>query len=222
MKQRAAAAVEALDRLSLRERLFVLAALVAVLVAAWEALLAGPLEAREQRAAAEVASLEQRLNRLNDELATTAAGMSAGVPGRMDRLHALEEARSAGARELDALTNAFVEPREIRALLEELLRGRRGLTLVSAANLDAEPLLERDAAGAVAVAVSDEPQLYRHTLRLELRGSFHDCLAYLEAAERLPWRLHWARMEIDAREYPDNVIVLELDTLSRAAEWIGV
>jgi MSHA biogenesis protein MshJ len=196
-----------------------------VLVAAWEALLAGPLEAREQRAAAEVASLEQRLNRLNDELATTAAGMSAGVPGRMDRLHALEEATSAGARELDALTNAFVEPREIRALLEELLRGRRGLTLVSAANLDAEPLLELGAAAAAAATsgtASDEPQLYRHTLRLELRGSFHDCLAYLEAAERLPWRLHWARMEIDAREYPDNVIVLELDTLSRAAEWIGV
>jgi MSHA biogenesis protein MshJ len=165
---------------------------------------------------------------LNDELATTAAGMSAGVPSQLERLRALEERKRAGMHELDALTNALVEPAEVRALLEELLRGRRGLTLVSAANLDAEPLLERDeatarpAAQAAAVGAGTEPQLYRHTLRLTLRGSFHDCLAYLEAAERLPWRLHWARIEIDAGEYPDNTIVLELATLSRAAEWIGV
>ena len=71
-------------------------------------------------------------------------------------------------------------------------------------------------------APSGAPKLYRHTLVLRLEGSYLDCLAYLEQIERLPWRLYWTRLEVDAGEYPRNDIVLEVQTLSLEQGWIGV
>ena len=57
---------------------------------------------------------------------------------------------------------------------------------------------------------------------LTLKGNYLDGLAYLEAVERLPWHIYWARLEFSADEYPQNDIVLELRTLSLDEEWIGV
>ena len=57
---------------------------------------------------------------------------------------------------------------------------------------------------------------------LTLEGSYLDCLAYLQAVERLPWHLYWSRIEFKEDDYPRNAIMLELRTLSLDKEWIGV
>jgi MSHA biogenesis protein MshJ len=57
---------------------------------------------------------------------------------------------------------------------------------------------------------------------LTLEGSYLDCLAYLQAVERLPWHLYWSRIEFKEDGYPRNAIMIELRTLSLDKEWIGV
>jgi MSHA biogenesis protein MshJ len=69
---------------------------------------------------------------------------------------------------------------------------------------------------------SDAPKLYRHSFVLNLRGSYLDCLRYLEDVERLPWHIYWSRLDVETDEYPVNDIVIELATLSLDEEWIGV
>ena len=66
------------DALTLRERVFVLAAALAVVVGLWEALLTGPIQARERRASMQVESLSQRLGQLNESMAATADGLNDG------------------------------------------------------------------------------------------------------------------------------------------------
>ena len=48
---------------------------------------------------------------------------------------------------------------------------------------------------------------------LTLEGGYLDCLAYLQAVERLPWHMYWWRIEVEIGEYPMNDIVIELRTL---------
>lgn len=218
--------IDSVDRLSLRERLFLLAAGLFVVGGLWEAGLAAPLAARERAAAEKVDALRQRLEQLDRSLETAAAGLSEGMPSQLERLRSLRERVAAGEEEMRVFTTDLVAPTEMRLVLEELLRRQRGLGLVSAVNRAARPVVaaEGDEPGAASAepAPSDAPRLYRHSLVLTLRGSYLDCLAYLEDVERLPWRIYWTRLDFDIDEYPDNDIVIELTTLSLDEEWIGV
>lgn len=225
MRERIAKLAESIDRLSLRERLFLLAAGLFVMGGLWEAVLAAPLAERERIANEKVTALEARPRKLDESLGIAAAGASEGVPAQLDRLRALRETVEAREGEIRALTESLVDPAEMRRVLEELLQRQDGLTLVSAVNRPAEPLLDDagDGEGTGGVdAQSDAPKLYRHSLVLRLRGSYLDCLRYLESVERLPWNVYWSRLELSADEYPVNDIMLELTTLSLEPEWIGV
>jgi len=228
MKQRLKKVMQNVDRLSLRERLFVFAAGLFVVGGLWEAVLAAPLAARERIANEQVAVLQERLQELDAALSAAAAGLSEGVPNQLERLRALRERVAAGDEEMRVFTTDLVDPVEMRLVLEELLRRQDGLLLVGAVNRAALPLVEDEApepgepAAADAAQRSDAPRLYRHSLVLTLRGSYLDCLRYLEAVERLPWRIHWSRLELSSDEYPHNDVVIELTTLSLDEEWIGV
>jgi MSHA biogenesis protein MshJ len=226
MKERVTKLAASIDRLNLRERLFLFAAGLVIVGGFWEAAFAGPLDARRQVAAEKVDALRDRLQQLETTLTAAADGMSEGMPNQFGRLDSLRQRVAEGEEEVRVYTSDLVDPQQMRLVLEELLRKQSGLKLVSATNLPARPVLEDDADDALAAepsrAATDEPRLYRHTLVLKLEGSYLECLAYLQAVERLPWHIYWSRIEFATDEYPRNTIVLELRTLSLDEEWIGV
>jgi MSHA biogenesis protein MshJ len=227
MNQRLEKVIQTVDRLSLRERLFLFAALITVMAGAWEALLAGPLDARETAARDKIAALHERFGTLNESITIAAEGMNQDLPLELDRLRVLRERVAKSNDDVKLLTSDLVDPQQMRFVLEDLIQRQSGLRLISAINLEPRPLLE-DAPPAqesevdAAAPISDAPKLFRHTLILRLQGSYLDCLDYLQAVERLPWHLHWGRIEVDSGAYPNNDIVIELRTLSLAEEWIGV
>jgi MSHA biogenesis protein MshJ len=227
MKERIAKVAATVDALSLRERLFLFAAGLVIVGGLWEAAFAGPLDARREIAAEQVEALRDRLQQLETTLTAAADGMSEGMPNQFGRLETLRQRVAEGEEEVRVYTSDLVDPQQMRLVLEELLRRQSGLKLVSATNLPARPVLEDDAEDAVAAEasapdVAPEPRLYRHTLVLKLEGNYLDCLAYLQAVERLPWHIYWSRLEFATDEYPRNAIVIELRTLSVDEEWIGV
>lgn len=226
MKERIEKIRQSVDRLSLRERLFLFAAALFVVGGLWEAVLAAPLTAREQIANDKVTALQERLRVLDVSLMAAADGLSEGVPEQIERLRALRARVAATDEEMRIFTTDLVDPAEMRSVLEELLRRQTGLKLLSAVNRAAEPVLadEELAPGEAPPeeSSSDAPRLYRHSLVLELEGSYLDCLRYVESVERLPWHIYWSRLEVETDEYPTNRIVIELTTLSLDEEWIGV
>jgi len=212
--------MQSIDALTLRERLFVFAAALMVVGGAWEALLAAPLEAREARASARIEETRERLAQLDEALAVAAQGIGAGMSDQFDRLRTLRRRVEESEESVRVFTSDLVDPAQMRFVLEDLIRRQSGLTLVRASNLEVTPLIDRDAESSD--AAGDGPMLYRHGLVLELEGSYLDCLAYLEAVERLPWQIYWSRLALETESHPRIRITLELNTLSLAEEWLGV
>ena len=101
MMQRIAKVVESVDRLSLRERLFLFAAGLFVVGGLWQAALAGPLEARERLANEKVTALQDRLQELDEAMNAAAAGVGEGMRGPI-RARACAARERAGARRRDA------------------------------------------------------------------------------------------------------------------------
>ncbi len=207
-----------IDALTLRERLLLFAAAVAVLLALWEALLEGPVTARGETAAARIETLRRDIGQLNDSLAAAAGAVSDGVPGKLRRLELLRRSVDQTAESIHVFTSDLVDPRQMRAVLEDLIRRQKGLRLVSMSSLPVEALATSEGGA----AESGEPQLYRHGLVLVMEGSYLDCMTYLRSVEALPWQLYWARLELESDEYPMNRILIELHTLSLDEDWIGV
>ena len=227
MRERFSKLTQSVDRLTLRERLFLLAAVLVVLSGMWEAVLAAPLDARQKAAGVRITELHDRIEQINQSIAVAAEGMSEGMPSQLDRVRALRERVLAGDDTVRIYTTDLVDPTQMRVVLEDLIRRQTGLKLVSATNLPPRPLFangdDKEAeAKAQTEPSSATPRLYRHALVLKVEGSYLDCLAYLQSVERLPWHLYWARLEFTAGEYPRNDITIELHTLSLAKEWIGV
>ena len=212
---------QSIDALSLRERLFVFAAVLIVIGGAWEAFLATPLEKRETIAADTISASKDRLEELNTSITVVAQGMSSGMPGSLERIRVLRQQVAAGEDSVRIFTTDLVDPAQMRFVLEDLIRRQSGLRLISVSNMDARPILE-NLDSEVDTDTEMTPMLYRHGLVLVLEGSYLNFLSYLDAAERLPWQLYWTRMQLETIDHPRSRIIVELHTLSLEEEWIGV
>jgi MSHA biogenesis protein MshJ len=221
LKQRFAKLIKSIDALSLRERLFVFAAMLLIVGGLWEALLAGPLEAREVIASNKVKAMHDRIGQLDASISAAADGIGDGMADHLNRLRVLQQQIAAGEESVRIFTSDLVDPAQMRFVLEDLLRRQAGLELVSASNLPGRPLIEPDPLNGAPPA-SAGATLYRHGLVLVLEGSYLDCLAYLESIERLPWQLYWGALELQTEGHPRSRITIELHTLSLEEEWIGV
>ena len=222
MMARIKALVERFNALSLRERVFLGVAVMVVVGAIWQALLMGPLEAREQRASKKLENLRERVTRLDESLDATAAGLNDGMPERLQRLKVLKAKLAETEESVRVFTSDLVDPAQMRFVLEDLIDQQDGLRVVSISNLPAESLFEEEQQQEEQADGDAGPELYRHGITLVLEGPYLAALSYLQTIEALPWRFFWSRVEIQADEYPRNQIVIELNTLSLDEEWIGV
>lgn len=206
-----------MDALSVRERGLIFVAVLVVLFVAAQSLLFAPLE-REQAALektvqqkrTQAQALEMQLKTLVDNVAGDPDAESRA------RLEALRLRVQQAEEQLSQKVAGFVSPREMASLVEQALRKNRGLEVVRVENLPPAPLLE-PAKGEAA----SEKMVYRHGLRIEMRGRYLDSVSYLRALEALPWKVFWGEVTLEAEKYPVSRVSVTIYTLSRHRGWIG-
>lgn len=201
------------NRLSVRERLFILIAAIAILVALFNVLLLGRLDQRR-------AQLSQELTGLDQAAKASAAAAAADATAAAYSQAASLEARLASVNaQLSSQSAGMIPPERMTEVIHEVLSRQHGVVLVSLRNLEALKL-PLDAAGEA--AATNVPRPYVHTVEIVLEGRYLDVLAYLQALEALPWRFYWRRLELTQTNYPTNRVRVELGTLSMDPQWIGL
>lgn len=187
-----------------------------------------PLEAAIKAQHAEVSQLSTQMDD-NQSALTDMQGKLAADPNLpyRTRLLAAQDRQSQLQAQLDGQTAALISPQQMKNLLQTLLKEQPGLQL-NALSSFSEPLqLSKPDADKPDADKTDAPPvavLYRHGVRMQLSGSYFDVLKYLQQVEGSGWRLYWQRLDYRVGEAgPSHAeIELEVYTLSRSAEWIGV
>jgi MSHA biogenesis protein MshJ len=219
--------IERVDALTLRERLIIFSAGVTLVYIAWQTLVMDPLAGRAR-------SAEQRLARVREQTAAidalgTAASQDPIVRAAL-RNGALAQRLAALDGELSAVAQGYVAPERMTELLRALLAEQHGLKLVSLANLPVESLSrplsqslpQSSSAKAEAPLADDDRGPFLHPVEIVVEGDYASVVAYLRAAESLPWRIQWRKLELTAGEYPVNRVRLVIGALSLSRDWLDV
>ncbi|BCR06407.1 hypothetical protein DESUT3_34760 [Desulfuromonas versatilis] len=211
---------ERLEKRSLRERALLLLGALALLAAAWHALLYQPIEERRRLLQARIQAIDVQTAQITAQGEQVIA-LHSQDPDQKNRLalQQLEAEIAAIGAELEGMADNLVSPREMPRLVEQVLSRQKGLRLLRMENLEPVALLEAPAGAALP---GEMPNLYRHALRIEFEGSYVDTLAYLRELETLPRHLFWDELQIEVLRHPTSRVRLTVHTLSLKRGWIGV
>lgn len=137
-------------------------------------------------------------------------------------------------KQLLTLTSELIDPVQMRYALLELLDLQKGVSLVSfelmgveALSFDASKVENKKAESSTIDTQSTlQPEesltLYRHGVKVKLRGSYFHLRDYLSQLEALSWKFFWQNFEYNLQEYPESEVEIEMYSLSTKQEFIGV
>lgn len=211
---------ERIDALSLRERGLVFAGALGALFVLANSLVFPDLRAKE-RALNDALMLKQQQVAVLRQHIQDAAMRQGKDPNEVLRARIAELKRSLGAVNVGVM--GVVTPAEMAKLARALL-AEHNVQLARMANLPPEPFdgEKREQKAGVMPVETGTAGLYRHGLRLEVRGSYADLVNYLQALERLEWQVLWGDVELRVEKHPTSRLSLTLYTLSPERAWIGM
>ncbi|MFO7603477.1 MAG: type II secretion system protein GspM [Gammaproteobacteria bacterium] len=207
-----------------RERLLIMVVSLAALVSLWLLMISDPQSLRREQLNAQYISQQAQQAALQAQLdAIMARAKKDPDQDNKARIERLQEDITVLNSTLQQRMHGFVDPARMASVLEDVLKQKSRMTLLSLQSLPAEVVLANAAANSNGEAPSTRAaNLYRHGFRIELQGSYLDTLQYLTALEDLPWDFYWDAIDVEMEKYPQARIVLQLHTLSLKEGWIGV
>lgn len=211
-----------IDAMTLRERAIIFMSMLAALFLLADQVLFPAQRAEQQR-------MEKQVNDQLAQLGTLNSQIERIVRDNVDDPDAVLQGRLKDLRtqyaalELEAgdIARGLVSPREMTRLIHVMLRENRALELVRAENLAPEPVALGGSDPAAKPAGS-EPAVYRHGLKIQVKGRYTDIVRYLHTLERLNWRVMWGEVNLETERYPVTTATLTVYTLSLDRAWIGV
>ena len=146
------------------------------------------------------------------------------------QLEALRLQARAADDQFKKLQGSLVPAQDMSDWLSGLLQAQRGLQLVGLRTLPVTSVTELAdgkkpvALGAAASApaadtATPDGWLYRHGVEITVRGSYPELVAYLQTLERMPRRVYWGELKLDAQQSPAVVMTLVVYTLSVDKTW---
>jgi len=130
-------------------------------------------------------------------------------------------------QDLLALTSGLINPIQMRYALIDLLKLQKGVSLLSFEVIQAQPLTvpattnKKETEG-VTVNDSDALTLYKHGIKLKIKGNYFQLRDYLIQLEQLEWTFFWQTFDYQLIQYPNSELIIEMYSLSTHKEFIGV
>jgi MSHA biogenesis protein MshJ len=214
--------MERIDALQLRERALLFVAVLVVLYLAASRLVFAPLNVEKTRLERQIQAKHTEIQALESQIqAMAAGGVSGADPAKQAQLTTLQERMRVIDTTLARVTSGLVAPKAMAPLVEQVLARSRGLELVRLENLPPTPLEEGPKAvpGTVVTSASG---VYKHGLKLELRGEYADLVRYLYALEQMPWKVFWGEVTLATQKAGRSQLTLVLYTLSTQPGWLAI
>ncbi len=203
IKAQVAALEERIDALSLRERVLLFAAIVVVTYALVALALIRPLEHREQDIAARLRATRAQTAATERTLETLLAPKAQAR--ELADLRALRAEVARLRARVKGLAAGLVPARAMPGLMRHVLSEAPGVALMA---------LTTPPPKAIRNTPQSAPFLYRHEIRVVVRGRYTALVRYLALLAHQKRRVLWGRVALKADRYPDSTLTLHIYTLS--------
>lgn len=222
MKERWDQFVAKIDAMSLRERALIFAAVAFALVAMIDSFFLNPLLQKQKRLSSQVVQQQEKMKEIQGQLAALLEAKQANkdAPQR-ERIRQLREQIAQGDTFLKETQDKLVPPERMAHLLEQVLAKNGRLQLVSLDTLQVSNFIEQ-AAKEPQPATATGKQIYKHGVKITVRGSYADLTQYLQMLEKLPTQMFWGMADMNVVKYPQAELTLTLFTLSLDKTWLQV
>ena len=206
-------------KVSLREQILILfCGLIAVILMMYTFLLEPIFESSEKSqqkrisAAKEIRFLIAQAAELSNKLKTDPNDPV------LERIALLKRQIQKITHQLKTQTENLVPANKMVGMLESVLAGSKGITLIELQSIAPIP---------ISLGLPEEDKrsvagLYRHGVTLVFEGNYFDIQRYLETLESLPWQFYWGKFDYLVGDYPAANVELEIYTLSTNKAFIGV
>jgi MSHA biogenesis protein MshJ len=215
--------VAKVDGMSLRERALIFAAAAFLVVSLIDSLFLEPLLDKQKMLSAQVVQQQEKMKEAQSRIAALlqAKQADANSPQR-ERIRILRQQIADGDTYLKDRRDKLVPPEKMAQLLEQVLNKNDRLKLVALNTLPVSLLIEPAADAPAAQTSGLERQIYKHGVKITVRGSYADLLQYLTALEKLPTQMYWGVAKMDVIQHPTVELTLTLYTLSLDKTWLQV
>ncbi len=202
-----------IDARSTQERITLFVVLLVVLYGAADLFLFTPQMRELKRTELKMADYRRRITFSESLLSQSMVRTDPAALAR-ERLAAAQKGLEARSKAVDGLAGRLIPPQQMAKVLAGLSQQQPGLKLVSLKTLEAEVV--------GAPATVQLGSLYRHGVELVLEGSYAAFAVYLEQVERMPYRVYWGGLELDATAYPNLTLKFTVYTLSQDKTWLAI
>jgi len=206
-----------LDAMSLRERVLIFLAVAVVVVAIADSALFEPISRRQKVNSLRIQQQEDEIRTMQGQVQAYAqARTGANANAKLQRLEKHKLELAALDRELAARRSELVPPERMAKMLYEIVKRNPDIELVSLRSLPATGLTP----SLMAILGPGGLALYRHGIEITVSGSYLKMLTYVGQLERLPAKIMWGNMELQAAAYPLVTLKITLYTLSPEKTWL--
>ncbi|MHB1281889.1 MAG: hypothetical protein ACYCYL_11770 [Acidithiobacillus sp.] len=200
------------DTMSLRERVLVLAAALAVLFMGFYQLLLAPLQSGLQVKKQQWQTGQIHATAMESEIQALLRNAPLQAQSRLD---AQRQMVATLDKELHHVGQRYPRQDELDRWLRALLTERPGVHCVRFHTLAPFQVYPRPQDK----SASPGPRLYQSGASLTLQGDFDSLLAYLQSVQQGPWRLQWGAWTYTVIQYPKAE--LQIDVRTYAIAWSG-
>lgn len=220
MKERLDQLISKIDAMSLRERALIFAAIAFALVAMIDSFFLNPLLQQQKKLSSQVVQQQEKMKEIQGQLSALLQAKQADkdAPQR-ERIRQLREQIATGDAFLKETQDKLVPPDRMAHLLEQVLVKNGQLQLVSLETLPVSNFIEQAEKNAQSGAGK---QIYKHGVRITVRGSYAGLTQYLQTLEKMPTQMFWGMASLNVVKYPHAELTLTLYTLSLDKTWLQV
>lgn len=217
------------NALSGRERGLLLLVVLGIIYYLWQAIIFTPIGNSKATIAAKIKLAQQQITQITGQTATIEKTIQADPKYKLaKRIELLRQDKEKYATSVAALVKTLIPPQAMVELLREILTKDQELVLLNMENIPEQPVFKQlNEKQHVEQRLNNKPeankiQLYKHGVKLELTGTYFATCKFLQALEKLPWKLLWSELQYEVTDYPYASIKMIIYTLSLQTSYIGM
>ncbi len=225
MKNRFTVWGERFEAFSLRERSLIATGIIVVMFLFWDIVLLSPQEIQQKKIVVEMYNTNQQAEAVTEKIKEMSAALRGSQVTHINaRASELQTLLGKLKQQQKDLTIEFIQPAQMAGVLRDMLYAESGLVLTSLESLGVQPLFptEEGNENEKNSNRTQQPEIYKHGLRIVFEGNYFKTLNYLRSLETMPWSLYWDNVEYSVTKYPKANVEITVHTLSLHEGWIGV